>query len=473
MILNENNNTPLKRLPILIMILLSIITAFSGCAMDFIGVRSRHAQEFSQALAEKSERLVIADGSLDLDECIEIALANNLDIKIADIEGRLAGIDRNIAFSYFLPQIELHYTHLENDELQLHKAQGHYMAMSDQDITQKVISGQMALFYPSTWFIYNSYKKGEEIRILVTERVRQAIRLQITALYLACLSQEASKKAIEASVEQAETLVKEMEALYREGLILKSDLEDAGLFLASQQNRLRENIRLRTETKAELMEAMGLSPLADISLKGPPSFSAADGELSEQVLEAMLNRLELKISDRNISISEDTVRITIADFLPKIGIFADYTNSSNSFQYYESILSYGVSGVLTIFDGFRDIQEYRAAKEEYEQAMLEREQACMKIMLEIIKARDFLDQAIDLQRLTSLELDASMSNLEEIKALWREGMVTSSEKLNAMSRYAAAEANVSLADYQYQVAVATLNDVMGLSGKEQTSGKTN
>jgi outer membrane protein TolC len=472
LILEEKDNLRLKWLLMLTMMILSL-SVFSGCAADFIGMRSRHAQEFSQTITEKSEMLIPADKPFDLDACVEIALANNLDIKIADIDGRLAGIDRNIAFSYFLPQIELQYTHLENDELQLHKTEDHYVAMSDQDITQKVISGQMAIFYPSTWFIYNSYKKGEEIRILVAERVRQAIRLQITALYLACLSQEASGKAIEASVEQAEILYKEMKALYREGLILKSDLEDAKVFLASQQNRLRENKRLISETKAELMEAMGLSPLADIYLKGAPSLSAVDGEISEQILEAMLNRPELKISDRNVSISEDAVRIAISDFLPMIGIFADYTDSSNSFQYYESILSYGVAGVLTIFDGFRDIQEYRAAKEEHELAMIEREQSCMKIMLEVIKARDFLEKAKDLQGLTSLELESSMSNLKEVKALWREGMVTSSEKLNAASRYAAAEANVSLADYQYLVAVATVNDVMGLSGKEHTSGKTN
>jgi outer membrane protein TolC len=444
----------------------------SGCAADFLSLRNTHAREFSQALTEKSKGLVPPNEPLDLATCIEIALENNLDIRLADINGRLAGIDRNIAFSYFLPQIDVQYTRLINEKQQMQKAMGSYVAMSDKDITQKIMSGQMAVFYPSTWFIYNSYKKGEDIQILVSERVRQAIRLQVTALYLACLSREASCKAIEVSVKQAETLIKEVEALYREGFVLKSDLEDARLFLLSRQNSLRENIRLRTETKAELMEAMGLSPLVDISLGGAPSLSTVEGELSEQILKAMLNRLELKVSDRNVSIKKDALKIAIVDFLPMIGIFADYTNSSNSFQYYESILSYGISGVLSIFDGFRNVQDYRAAKKEYQKAMIEREQSCMKIMLEVIKARDFLEQAKDLKGLASLDLEASRSNLREVRALWREGMVTSSEKLNATSRYTAAEANVSLADYQYNVAVATMNDVMGLSGRGESSEKT-
>lgn len=454
-----------------VIIILSVIV-LSGCA-DFLELRNTQSKEFFKELNEKSERLVTPGESVDLETCIEIALENNLDIRLADINGRLARIERDIAFSYFMPQIDVQYTHLENEKQQMQKAMGSYVTMSDKDITQKVISGQLAVFYPSTWFIYNAYKKGEDIQALISERVRQAIRLQITALYLACLSQEASGKAIEASVEQAKSLVREMEALYREGFVLKSNLEDARLFLTSRKNSLRDNIRSRTETKAELMEAMGLSPLTDISLGTAPSLSTVEGELSEQILNAMLNRLELKISDRNVSIKKGAIKTAIVDFLPMIGIFADYTNSSNSFQYYESILSYGISGVLSVFDGFRNVQHYRAAKQEHQKAMIEREQSCMKIMLEVIKARDFLEQAKDLKELASLEMDASGSNLNEVQALWREGMVTTSEKLNATSRYASAEANVSLADYQYQVAVATMNDVMRLSGKEETSEKTN
>ncbi len=449
------------------------VSLFSGCGADFVGMRSRHAQEFSQTLTERSERLVPGDKSLDLETCMDIALANNLDIKIADIEGRMAGIDRNIAFSYFLPQVDLQYSHLENDRQQLQRAMDSYLVMSDQDITQKVISGQLAVFNPSTWFLYNAYKKGEEIQLLVAERVRQTIRLQITALYLACLSQEASGKAIEASVEQAETLVKEMEAFYREGLILESELEDARLFLMTRQNSLKENIRLRTETKAELMEAMGLSPLVDISLGEAPSLSTPDGDLSEQILIAMLNRLELKISDRYVSAREDAIKLAIASFLPKLILFGDYTNSSNSFQYYESILSYGVSGVLAVFDGFANVQDYRAVKQEHQKATIEREQSCIKIMLEVIKARDSVEQARDLQDLMSMGLESSRRNLEETDALWREGMVTASDRLSAVSRYTTAKANSNLADYQHQVAVATMKDVMGLSGKEEASEKTN
>jgi outer membrane protein TolC len=453
-------------------VVIFLLTGFlfmSGCATNFLKVRDSHLKEYSQSLEENSRKLVSPGQSLTLEECIEIALLNNLDVRLAEINNKLASIDRSAAFSYFLPQIDVNITRLDHDKQQMQKAGGSYMVASDKKITQKVISGQMALFNPSTWFIYTAFKKGANIQDLVTERVRQAIRLQITALYLGCLSQEASGRAMEVSVEQARALAGEVEALYREGLVLKSSLEDARLYFESQKNALAENIRMRAEARAELMEAMGLSPLAGISLESGPSFRVKDEDLSDQILSAMVNRLELKVADRTVAVRKDMVKISIANFLPAIGIFADYTNSSNSFQFYDSILSYGGSGVLTLFDGFKNVQEYRTAKKEHEKAMVEREQSCLKIMREVIRARNFYEHAGDIKRMASMELNAAASNLREVQALWREGMVTSSEKLDATGRYSQAEANVSLADYQYQVAIATLNDVMGLSGKEERS----
>ena len=445
-----------------------VIAAFTlaGCSKDYIQLRKQHAEEFTQSITKKSTDIASNQVDFNLDDCIGIALENNLDIKIADIKGHLAGIDKNIAFSRFLPYIDVQFTHIVNDELQMRNAFGTYFAMSDKDVTQTVISGQLSILNPETWFIYMAYKKGEDIEHLIAKRVGQAIRLQITAIYLACLSFEASSKASESSLAQARALQSEIEALYREGLVLKSDLEGSNVFLSAQQNNLNENKRLLTQTKAELMEAMGLYPLSEITLAGAPSFSVQQEELSEQIYTALIYRPELEVSDRTVEVRKDALMIAIAAFIPKIMIFSDITNNQDSYLLYENIWSYGVSGILTIFDGFKNILEYKAAAKEREKAMLEREQACLNIILEVIRARHLLDQAIEQRDLMSLESKAAHTAVNEIEALWREGLVTSSEKLKAISRNETAAANLSLAEYRYQVAAATMKDVMGLSGKE-------
>jgi outer membrane protein TolC len=441
-------------------------STIAGCSKDFIRLRKQHAESFTQSIEKKSSDISSLKANFDLDDCIRIALENNLEIKITDLKGRLAGIDKNIAFSRFLPYINVQFTHIENDKLQMRNAFGSFFSMSDKDVTQTVISGQISILDPETWFIYLAFRKGEDIERLIAKRVRQAIRLQVTALYLASLSQESSVRAIESSLAQAIALQREIEALYREGLVLKSDLEGSNVFLTAQQNNLRDYKRLLIQTKAELMEAMGLSPLSDITLAGAPSFSAQQEELSGQIFTALINRPELEVSDRTVEVRKDALMVALAAFIPEISIFSDMTNNQDSYLLYEDIWSYGISGILTIFDGFKNILEYKAAVKEREKAMLEREQACLKIILEVIKARHLLDQAIEQRDLMSLESRAALTALKETEAIWREGLVTSSEKLKAINRNETAAANLSLAEYRYQVAAATMQDVMGLSGKE-------
>ncbi|MBN2420384.1 MAG: TolC family protein, partial [Deltaproteobacteria bacterium] len=364
-----------------------LISAITGCSTNYLTVRKEQAAKFNEDIATRTGQIISPDIKYDLESCINIALENNLDIRIAEINGRLAGIDRKIAFSYFLPNIDVSYTHTEADKLQMRNAGGSYMAMADQDTTVTVIKGQMAVFYPEAWFIYSAFRKGEDIKNLITLRVKQSIRLQVTALYLSCFSLDSSSSAIKASVEQAETLLKEMEALYGEGLILKSDLEKSRVFLLMQRNNLAEIERQKTFARSSLLTAMGLSPLSEIKLGIPPSLSIESRELTDMILTALLNRPELKIADRNVGVKADAIKRAVSAFLPRILLIGDFTRNEDSYLRYRDIFTYGVSGVLTILDGFSNIYEYKAAKQERLKAMLEREQSCMKIMLEVIQAK--------------------------------------------------------------------------------------
>jgi outer membrane protein TolC len=136
-------------------------------------------------------------------------------------------------------------------------------------------------------------------------------------------------------------------------------------------------------------------------------------------------------------------------------------------------LTLGVSGVLSVFDGFANIHQYKAARERATQAAIDRERACMTIMLEVIRARLQFDQAANELEVARQELTASKALFEETEAKWREGFLMSSERLNAAAGHAAARANVSIAEFRRQVAAATLLDVMGASREGTRSEEVN
>jgi outer membrane protein TolC len=429
-------------------------------------LRKTEYEKLNNDIILKSNQILLKDKVYDLDACIQIAIKNNHDIRVAEIKSRLAKLDKNIAFSYFLPQVDITATRTDTDKYQMRYTGSSYMAMSDQETRVTVIQGQLAVFNPETWFLYSAYSKGEDIQSLVSMRVKQGIRLKVTALYLSCLSLESGFTAAESAVRQAESLLKEMEALYNEGMILKSDLEKARAFNVMQQNNLTEVKRQKTYAKAELLEAMGLNPLSEITLGTSPSISIEEKELSEMIVKALLNRPELMAAYLWIESRGDSLKMAISAFLPKILLIGDFTSNRDSFLKYRDIFTYGASGILTIFDGFANIYKYKAAKQEKAQAMLEREQACIKIMLEVINAKQAMDREADNRDLMKLEFDTAESNLNETMSLWKEGMVTSSKKLEAIANYTSIKSKMELADYRYQVAAATMADVMGITGKE-------
>ena len=445
------------------MIAACVAIFLTGCNVDFAKIRREHAEKFPNELAAKTSLEITPGQSLNLDDCIRIALADNLDVQTSRIDRRLAELDRKIAFSNFLPHISVGINYHETGRQQAIKTAAGYSSTSDRAITDSVLSTQQNIFAPETWFLYDAYVKGEGVSELIARRTRDIIRLQVTTLYFACLSQEHRSEAIKASVEQAGEMLREVESLHREGLAMPSQVEQIRTLAMAQEANLAENQRTQRETRSALLEAMGLSPMAEIKLKRQTPLKVTERELADQILQAMLQRPELHISDRTIEIRKDETRMAIAQFLPKIAGFSDLSYNSNSYLKYANMWTFGVSGVLSVFDGFSNVFEYKAAKERQKQAGIDREQMCIKIMLEVIRARSQYEQALDQQRLARQELTAARTLLGETQAQWREGLLMTSERLEATARHITAQANASVAEFQVQVASATLLDVMGAS----------
>ncbi len=96
-----------------------------------------------------------------------------------------------------------------------------------------------------------------------------------------------------------------LEALRREGLAMPSQVEQIRTLVVAQEAGLAANHRLQRETKSELLETMGLSPMGTIMLKAETPLIVADQDLPDQILQAMLKRPELHIADRTIEIRKD------------------------------------------------------------------------------------------------------------------------------------------------------------------------
>ncbi|MBN2242839.1 MAG: TolC family protein [Acidobacteria bacterium] len=442
---------------------LALLVLSTGCAAKIS--RVEHAGSFPGRLDERTVQ-TLPGGPMTLSDCIDVALANNLDLQALEIEKRLAALDRKIAFGNFLPDIGLRFSFSGTDRPQLRETGGGPIQLSDQEVAQMAIELQQPVFLPQAWYLYDMRLKGEDIRDLVQQRTRQLISLQATALYFASLALEEAQGYLQVAANSAEALLKETKAFEREGLVMPSQRREVETLLLESRLSLKNMKRVSTEYRANLLEVMGLSPFADLELKTEMPFApAVVRDLGEDILEALTNRLELHIDDRTLEIRRQEIRNSIAAFLPRIFGIGSFSYSSDSFLKYSSVWTYGVSTVLTVFDGFQNVFGYRAAREREKAAFIEREQTCMMIMLEVLRARNRAEQASDQLQVAEMNAATAEESFREASARWEEGLLQLSEILQAVKNRDQARFIVTVARYQQQVALATLADVLGRTGK--------
>lgn len=463
-------------LSLCIALLLMIMQA--GCATSAKESRERHADTYQRNLLELTQTELAGEKEASLEDCIGIALRNNLQGQTAEARARIKKLERKIAFSNFFPTLELKgdYTAWEHQPM-VKVSEGPtgpvYHAMHDTDITEFALEVQMPVFAPAAWYLYTVHKRGEDIGELLLEYTKQMITLQVTGLYYQCLALQETENSLASRVAANEALQQQMNSYYQEGLVSEWQLEQVEALVLAGVMELNYTKRAILEAKADLLGSMGLSPLADIELLTETPLEVPDRSLEELVLQALLHNPQMHISDRTVEIQKDRARIAITNFLPGLVGFASFTSTSDSFVFDPDYWMNGLSGVLNVFNGFANINEYKAAREWEREAMVQREEACLAIILQVIKAHLNLGNAEDAMALAEKSLNVAKGHLAEIEAHWQEGMVKPSERLSAIAEFEAADTALTNARFQQQVSIATMLNVLGKKDikKEITSEK--
>jgi len=438
-----------------------ILLLLAGCrSYDGEKVRKEHAAEYPRALLTQTEEALSQREALSLEDCIRIAMANNLDTRSAAIEKRIARLERKIAFANFLPAVTLDYSHYEFDP-QISLPLSDTETVHIDKVRSLVWGGSISVFNPATWFLYGMHQRGEEIADQVLLYTRQMTAMQVTVRYFECLTLEQMERSLPAEVEAAEALRVEVAAFQQEGLASGWQADQAAVNAQARRAELARTQRMRRQADSALLTAMGLSPLAKVTLASRTPIEPPQGEIEELILEAMLSHPSLRVADRRIAIEKENVKMAISNFLPVLGGFAYYPDSLETSLMPSNQWIYGLAGTMTLFNGFANINEYKAARQRREQAFLAREQTTLTLMLEVIRARQNLDTAQDQWDLARRAMAVADARYAEMQEKWKEGILSSTDILHEAARRSQSQMQALAAEFQYQVAAATLLNVMG------------
>lgn len=426
----------------------------AGCVSYNASDRGEHTENFMGTLADR--RASLPQEPLSMEQCVLLAMQNNYNARLADLDAKLAKLGKNAAFSTFWPQVTLGADWIKWDK---------QLVMKDRDYATGSLAVGMPLVMPSVWFMYAAQSERAAQAEAMAHYVRQSICLETMVAYYDCMIAQDEIKVIELQVKTARETAERVHGLATEGLARKWESRQADAQLVAREAELAVSKRNYVNCKGRLLHLIGLAPdYSSETLKlsgdlGDPLIDASDLEML--VLTALASHPELEQSDREMVIRENEMRKAIADFLPTLTGFANaaWTTDSND---HSANRSGGFNAVWNVFDGFANVSGYRIAAVKREKTELTREQTFLRIMLDVVVARNSVDDARDNAEVLAKMYDALRMKYEDYNARQREGLIPLNEALDAEAEMNLAQLNMLRSVYQERVAQASLKMSMGV-----------
>ncbi len=431
--------------------------------------RLREKKESTEKLRIEKEEV------LYLDECIDLALKNNTQIKLKEIESQIAKIDKNISFGNFLPKISAMYSISELDrymsatipapDVTLGVLGGITLPslpvtltsrMVDKDFRNYALSAQLPIFVPATWFLYSAREKGENISLYTEDLTKKMIKLKVISEYYYIMALTSEKMVLEKEYDYAQKLNKNAKLALKTGSILKWQEEETELLVQQKENALKNNDRDLKIAKMNLMNDMGLDPNVEFRFVIPEDTDYKLPPLEDVVYDALVNSELIKINHNLVAISKDKIKIAMSSFLPQISLNAGVVGTGISYLNPQNILFGAINGFLSLFNGFKDVNEYKKAKLQSEATYLQREDVVMNTIISAVNSYNNVEKSIEDKKLADLNYSVAEKKFKQKKLEVEVGSATDTDLLKAMSELEKAESIKQKAEYKYSVSVETL-----------------
>jgi len=429
--------------------------------------------------------------NISLAEALKIGKERNLTLKIKTLEREISTLDKNISFGNFLPSINLvgNYSQLDNDInidfdiSELTSSLGNaFSAIGESAIASNLnsqttmsstliekssytygINAQIPIFVPSYWYLYSAKKNGEDMSKLVESLAKKLIELQITSQYFYILTLESQEIYLKNEVKSIEETTKRAKISLEVESIMPWEYKKALVLLKTKKYNLKENKRNLKIAKMNLLKSLDLNPLDNITLESYNFKQEPFPDLEECILNSLTNNETLKISNLNVDVSQNAKKIAISNFLPKIILGGGYVNNSNKILSDPSFLNVNVSGVISLFNGFKNINEYKKAIRKEKIANLNLEKEFMKTIIETANAYYNLKKIDELLEISKLNLNAEKEKLKQSKAELSVGIISEDKYFNSLASYNQSLTAVKNLEFNYNLSLSSLNITMGKS----------
>ncbi len=409
--------------------------------------------------------------TLNLEQALALALERNLDLQAARLKQEIAQIDKQIAIGNLLPQVNILADYTKNyDRLHLGvptKSIGLPVNLAlpilDSSFYAYSLNAQIPVFVPSLWFLVSAKDKGADIQTLLTSLSEKLITLSVMSEYFYLLSLASEENALQNEKSAAEELCRQAEISLRTESILPWEFEEAKAYFLSKELALQQNKREQQIANFNILQSLHIPFDVQVNFLPLEKEIFVLPDVEDCILQALEHSEKWKISALSLQIQEDIKKSAVSEFLPKIVPGGSMLNFDNNLLLEDNASFLSVFGMLSIFNGFKTVNEYRKALRQEKIAEIELIKEYWTLLTEIYSAHNTVQNAQELFAVAETNLKAQLGKFKQKQSEYKHESIDLKDYYEALKEYHEAISFHEKAYFQYRLAVGTLAVSMGES----------
>lgn len=412
--------------------------------------------------------VAFAEEILTLERCIDLALANNQDLKIAQKRILESKGRKQEAFGNFLPMLGASgsYTRLKESPRMSVLFGG--MEQTFELGPDYSYSTQLTLRQPlfAWWKIYHADEQARLNYRRVDEEykeVKNSLIFDVKRAFYNLLLARQFVVIAEEAVDVTDSHYKTTRALYKEGRVSDYDVSRAKVQLVNNQTRLikaRNNLKLARE---ELSLLLNTKLEEDWKVEGDFPREKKEVSLQDALDKALRERSEIRQLMIQEKVGKVSVKLARAENRPNLDFLANYqyTNPFYNREEWGGTWNVILSLNFPLFSGLSDLGRIQQAKAGLEQVKILRSQIEERIKLEVRKAVFDMEEARERIEAQEENVKLARKNLGIAEERYRQGLMSEIELRDAQLSLTQADTDYFQALYDYNVAGAFLDRAIG------------
>jgi outer membrane protein len=415
---------------------------------------------------------------LSLQECVQTAIDNNLDVKLSDLNMERAAVNWRQSKANLLPNISGNIDHTLN--------QGRSIDLSTNSyVNQQQTSGSYSLSGNVTLFnglrLLNSLKSDQyayEASKMELQQRKEQLMLNVILAYLQILSSTDLLQQAQKQADVTQKQVERLELMNEQGAVKPSDLSDMKGLLADNKLSIINNQNDLNGARLSLSQLMNISYNNNLQVE---RLRADQVEMNytatpDSIFNIALQQLAIiKAADLRTKSAEKAVRAARGNLFPSLGMGAGFytpysstarDSSAQKIQYYDQLSNnyrtyVGIGINIPIFNNFRYRNQVALAKIDLKSATYTAQ--TRQIQLKQSIEQDHFNMTAAMNRYQALveQVTAYAESFRAAEVRFNAGAATSIDYLIAKNNLDRANVNLIIARYDYVLRTKILDYYQG------------